>query len=140
MSSIDKTKWLRGEWNDEPDEISWQDEKTGLSCLILRTECTGALCGYVGVSSDHSHYKKSYNELEKRDDYPDVHGGLTYAGERSEEGLWWFGFDCAHCGDFSPAITSISGREQLPSETYKNVAYVKTECAQLARQLRNMVE
>ena len=37
----------------------------------------------------------------------DVHGGLTYSemgdGEEGfKEGFKWFGFDCAHAGDYSP--------------------------------------
>jgi hypothetical protein len=50
--TIDKTLWPRGEWDDEPDKMQWQDEATGLPCLIVRGP-VGALCGYVGVPEGH---------------------------------------------------------------------------------------
>ena len=31
-----------------------------------------------------------------------VHGGITYSG--MQNGLWFFGFDTAHQGDFLPAL------------------------------------
>lgn len=75
------------------------------------------------------------------------HGGLTYScnscpPERIHEinaefepeentDVWWFGFDCAHYGDFCPGNTfGILGRE-----TYKNIHYVEMDVAQLAAQL-----
>jgi hypothetical protein len=45
--------------------------------------------------------------------YFDVHGGITYAGggENSkypvESNLWWFGFDCAHCGDAHDIMKAV---------------------------------
>lgn len=54
--------------------------------------------------------------------------------------IWWFGFDCAHAGDRMPgmeaALRSIGGRS-LPhcGDVYRDLAYVKAECASLARQL-----
>jgi len=48
----DKSGWPSGEWNSEPDRKQWEDADTGLPCVILRGPM-GALCGYVGVSSDH---------------------------------------------------------------------------------------
>ena len=43
------------------------------------------------------------DERVRLDVYFNVHGGLTYAGNRAdypvESNLWWLGFDCAHCGD-----------------------------------------
>ncbi len=51
--------------------------------------------------------------------------------------VWWFGFDCAHCGDLCPSMSShgiraMSGKD---GETYKDIAYVTAECAGLAKQL-----
>ncbi len=77
-----------------------------------------------------------------------MHGGLTFADSCQEtedesrgichvpekgqpDNVWWFGFDCAHSGDVCPKYDlSHSGYE-----TYKNIAYVKLECENLARQL-----
>lgn len=52
---VDKSGWGPGPWNDEPDKRQWQDEATGLPCLIVRGP-VGALCGYVGVPPDHPAY------------------------------------------------------------------------------------
>lgn len=143
---VDKTQWPDGEWNSEPDKLQWQDEATGLPCLIVRN-VVGALCGYVGVDSGHPWYGVSYGYQE---DCPDervsVHGGLTYSDfcMEAENGIchvpaagepdrvWWLGFDCAHAGDMSPAYSYLLS---LPRESYRNVAYVKAQCASLAAQI-----
>jgi len=66
----------------------------------------------------------------------DVHGGLTYAEDhkphQKPDGLWWFGFDCAHLGDFMPAYDDQYG---IPEGTYRTAEYVKKECEKLAEQL-----
>lgn len=56
----DKTNWGAGDWQKEPDKVQWQDEETGLPCLIVRGP-TGALCGYVGVPQGHPAYGLSYD-------------------------------------------------------------------------------
>ena len=137
---VDKSDYeARGEWDSEPDKMQWRDEATGLACLIHRGP-VGALCGYVGVPPGHHHFGKDYNDVDAR-----AHGGLTFSakcGETRENGsgichvapgepeLWWLGFDCAHCDDLSPQMTSHYG-----SEIYRNIDYVKRECARLAAQL-----
>lgn len=71
-----------------------------------------------------------------------VHGGLTFAGRRPDEvedGFWYFGFDCGHAGDltgFSSPIASVM--KGLMSGTYRDMAYVKNECASLARFLASI--
>ena len=84
-----------------------------------------------------------------------VHGGLTFAAacrehsgddaichvpaEGRPDDVWWFGFDTAHSGDLSPKyvdsdqpyMRAIYGRDCI----YRDVAYVKAECADLAKQL-----
>jgi len=144
--TIDKSGWPRGEWDDEPDKIQWQDEETGLPCLIHRNTM-GALCGYVGVSPGHPCYEKEYDHGEV-----DVHGCLTYAAfcdnvkceergichvveEGEEEKVWWLGFDCNHAWDYAPGMPSVVRRPPMSDETYKNVHFVKAECASLAKQL-----
>src|SRR5690349_2134282 len=116
--TIDKSGWERGEWDGEPDKKQWQDEKTGLPCLIVRGAYGGALCGYVGVKEGHPAFKKEYSEV----DGIEVHGGLTFSGHCRESGdeeegichksddpapVWWLGFDCAHCWDVSPGRDSF---------------------------------
>ncbi len=86
----------------------------------------------------------SYQDLEIH-----VHGGLTwseigdnYAGRR--EGFKWYGFDCAHSGDYWPPIDPkvYEITQQYPAahmnETYRNWEYVKNEVRHLAEQLAVM--
>lgn len=55
--------------------------------------------GYVGVPAGHPWFGLG------REDIPaGIHGGLTYAADRSPgqllpDGLWWVGFDSSHYGD-----------------------------------------
>jgi len=81
----------------------------------------------------------------------DVHGGLTYAApcrhDPSEHGIchvpapgepddvWWFGFDCAHVGDWSPGYRP----ECWPDESYRTWEYVRAQCEALAAQLAAVV-
>ena len=66
----------------------------------------------------------------------DVHGGLTYSGagiaEYGEDpALWYFGFDCAHSGDFCPGMDAY----YRDGGTYRDMAYVRGEVESLAKQL-----
>ena len=160
---IDKSGWGEGPWMTEPDKVQWVDEATGLDCLIVRNH-GGALCGYVGVGPDHPWHGRSYSDAEEAsykaapDDPIHVHGGLTFAGACAEsedpargichvaepgrpEHVWWFGFDCAHSGDLSPA-TEAYFRDEDPSlmrgrwdASYKSRRYVEGQIRNLARQL-----
>lgn len=151
----DKLSWGEGPWITEPDKAQWIDEATGLPCLLVRSIGSGALCGYVGVDETHPWYQKDYQDIPSLDA---VHGSLTYAalcapegGEqhaichvadpREPEPLWWFGFDCSHLGDLTPASDArdrARGWASIPPPydgSYKDVAYVKEQCAELAQQL-----
>ena len=151
----EKAEWGPGPWQDEPDKEQFADEATGYACLIKRNRL-GALCGYVGVPAGHPWHGKGYDEVRTADDeWPDVHGGLTYSalcqeGPEGEtichvpapgepEPLYWLGFDCAHAFDLAPGmdfhLRKSSGVSYADlGETYKTVAYVKAECAGLAAQ------
>jgi hypothetical protein len=72
---VDKSDYLPGPWNDEPDKVQWQDEATGLPCLIVRGPF-GALCGYVGVSRGHPLHCVDNEGVASLK----VHGGITFAG------------------------------------------------------------
>lgn len=54
--------------------------------------------------------------------------------------VWWFGFDCAHSGDHSPASAAFFCERGLgrDGEQYRTLDYVKSECASLARQLASV--
>ena len=141
-NTIDKSGWPRGEWDNEPDKKQWQDQETSLPCLIVRGHL-GALCGYVGVSTSHPWYGTAYDDQAST---LDIHGGLTFAdqcyettdeskhvchtpGENEPNNVWWFGFDCGHYLDLHPRLPALDWGQ------YRNVAYVESECASLAKQL-----
>ena len=101
---VDKSGWPAGPWHREPDKIQWQDEATGLPCLIVRGP-VGSLCGYVGVPSGHPLHGKDASTCMRQpaceeswcDHRPDsvlsVHGGVTFSDscyETSREK--WDGF------------------------------------------------
>lgn len=154
----DKTSWGPGPWQDEPDKAQWTDEATGLPCLMKRNR-SGALCGYVGVPEGHPVFGVAYDDVRVPDadgdlDWPDVHGGLTYANHCQEgpeertichipapgepDSVWWLGFDCAHYRDLSPAFAAIDRAQGLglfAEEEYRTLGYVQSQCARLARQL-----
>src|SRR6266851_982028 len=145
--TIDRTNWLSGEWDNEPDLIEWRDEATGLACLIVRARFN--LCGYVGVPHRHPMFGKEYDSVDV-----EVHGGLTFGGschgrichtpQAGEGEVWWFGFDCAHAFDYSSGHYALTLRCKeglfMPQafESYRNVAYVTGEVTNLARQLAQL--
>lgn len=220
---VDKAGWPHGPWCDEPDKIQWQDEATGLACLIIRGP-EGALCGYVGVPLGHPLHGIDYGQCPQGEACPErmkyqswcshspdsalkVHGGITFAGGCSDTGrdkwekwrsqkpelereakrspigdaarslkewagcwddydawserararlichipapgepdhVWWFGFDCAHAGDFIPSYERKTGWSSMAEyrwgsmAEYRDHTYVADQCHQLARQLKEL--
>jgi hypothetical protein len=156
---IDKAAYGPGPWADEPDKLQWPDAATGLPCLIVRNALTGNWCGYVGVPPGHPAYRQPYGDVPA-----DAHGGLSFSDtcqpDNAEHGIchvvepgepddvWWIGFDCAHAFDVMPGLeVRIRAAERrlavplphgFPEDTYKDVAYVRAECANLAGQLAGM--
>jgi|SRR5580765_5055410 len=138
LPNYDKTKWGKGEWDNEPDRKDFIH--AGFSCFILRNH-TGNWCGYVGLPNTHSSYGKDYGEVDV-----DVHGGLTYANKCAgnichvpESGMpddvWWLGFDTAHSGDLTPAMMHYMSRG---FDHYRNMEYAIHETMQLAEQLKEI--
>jgi hypothetical protein len=134
-----------GPWSDEPNKMQWVDRATGLPCLIVRGPL-GSLCGYAGIYPLHPFHKKDYDAVDL-----DVHGGLTFSGACSHsddeaqgichvpepgtsDDVWWFGFDCAHCGDKSPGMLR-RGWAGFDGDVYRDVDYVAGEVTSLAAQL-----
>lgn len=160
-TTVEKGAWGSGPWQDEPDKVQWVDEGTGLDCLIVRGP-SGALCGYVGVGPDHPWHGKGYSRC-LRDCGEDwcshspgtlveVHGGLTFADACAEsedpshgichvpepgrpEHVWWFGFDCAHSGDVTPASNARMSWRASYDEHYRDLGYVERQVARLAQQI-----
>lgn len=147
-TTVDKSEWGDGPWQDEPDKIQWVDEATGLDCLIHRGPM-GNLCGYVGVPPRHPAHGMEYHEVDA-----DVHGGLTYSdlcqeGDDESTGVchvplpgrpakvWWLGFDCGHSFDVLPGMEAraIGAPIRTGQESYKTVEYVRAEIQRLAQQL-----
>lgn len=145
-----RDRWLEGPWDLEPDKMQWQDEATGLPCLIVRGP-TGALCGYVGVPPGHSaHGKDPFGD--DGFNLEEAHGGLTFAGgcQENPEGIchkvepgepddvWWLGFDCAHAWDYQPGQGDWQDECRHPryDQTYRNVGYVKKCIEGMAAELR----
>lgn len=140
---VDRSGWPAGEWDKEPDRLEWRDEVTKLPCLIVRSE-GGNLCGYVGVPPGHLLHGKDYDAAYDLADLH-VHGGLTYSGRcgghvchvpapGEPDNVWWLGFDCAHSGDYRPSDARW-GAMHFREDEYRDVAYVRKECAELAAQL-----
>ncbi len=143
MSTIPKAQWAEGPWHNEPDHAEFRRGK--FPCILHRSPVTGSWCGYVGIPPGHPWHRKPYDSIDA-----DVHGGLTYSDEcqghvchKPEPGepndVWWFGFDCAHGGDTSPAMDALRqsyrpGRERWPGEQYRTLDYVRQETENLADQ------
>lgn len=112
------------EWFTEP--AYGEFTHAGFKCEIKRHPRFGILCGYVGLAASHPAFDCDYDALDF-----DVHGGLTY-GILHDDGLKWFGFDCAHGGDLAP------GMEPFEGDVYRNWSYVEAEVRSLAEQLAAM--
>ena len=135
----DRSGWSHGPWDQEPlDKAVWVDPDTGFDCMIKRNG-TGAWCGYVGVSSNHSAFEVEYYDVNVT-----AHGDLTYSNhcagdichlhDGDEDETWWLGFDCCHSFDRSPlAFGSFN------HGTYRTQQYVIDQVEQLAQSLKNYV-
>lgn len=154
----DRTDWGAGPWDGEPDRVDFIH--AGFSCFLHRGPL-GQWCGYVGVPREHPAFEQPYDHV----DVP-VHGGLTYANRCSghlchvpqpgmPDEVWWLGFDCAHCGDFTPSSNKYWGNgypwpthkydhahavaaDTWQVERYCTVDWVRAETERLADQLAAM--
>jgi hypothetical protein len=129
-STVDRSDWPSGPWDDEPDQLQWVDANTGRRCLIRRNFRSGILLGYVGVELGDPAYGLDYADLDV-----DVHGGLTWSGhnDRWSPGTWWLGFDCGHACDQSPHPDWTYGEGE--EVRYRTIGYVRRHCELLAAQL-----
>lgn len=140
---IDRSKWPRGPWDEEPEDRV-EFEHAGLPCLLRRSPGSGGWCGYAAVPPGHPLHGADYGDLGDIE----VHGGLTYsdpcAGEichvpkpGEPDDVWWFGFDCAHAYDRTPgmeaALAAMGGLG--PDAVYRTRAYAEAETRRLAEQL-----
>jgi hypothetical protein len=82
--------------------------------------------------------------------YFSVHGGITYSGGNDypvkSDGLWWFGYDCAHYGDGVDlsAIENETAKEiEMSYPSYgivRTKEYCEEECKKLAEQLKKVAK
>lgn len=115
----------------------------------------GYRCGYLCIPEGHPWHGQFYDDIRTpRDEWPYVHGGLTFAEQDTDNAGWWIGFDCAHAGDAPDP--SLSGRDGRVASTYlsaieaagqmtfgytiRTTAYAEAECRKLANQAREVQE
>jgi hypothetical protein len=102
-----RSVWQPGIWKTEPDLVEWRSAAVPYPLLIIRGD-VGALCGYVGVPPSHPFHGRSPRDV-------GFEFGINWAGPcdgyRIPTGeppdCWWFGFDCAHAGNYVPAIAAL---------------------------------
>lgn len=132
------------EWGTEKYPLQywkWFDPETGDECLVCSGPL-GALCGYVQVPKDHPWNGVSYRGEVDRS--ISVHGALTFSGtpQSPDGGLLsghWFGFDCAHSDDLTPALAAIFPGV-CSTGTYRTIDYVEEQCHSLAVQLQSVAQ
>ncbi len=82
---------------DETGTIYEDFIENGIRCIVLRGPAS--LCAYLGIPKNHPLANKNYNDLPL-----DVHCGLTFGklgdGKYLPKGLYWYGWDYAHLGDY----------------------------------------
>ncbi len=157
---VPREEWGDGPWQDEPDRVEWKTA-AGLDALLHRSPMSGSWCGYVAVPPGHPMHGKEYGD-EGCD--LEAHGGITYSqgcdghichepapGEPDD--VWWFGFDAGHAFDYSPAMEARTRKFMPPHlwsagpfvgpesesqwrDVYRDLAYMREECEDLAVQLR----
>lgn len=153
-------KQTPGPWQGEPDKELWKDPESGFTCLTWRNHSgvwcgyvelpeNHPLYGIeysdpVPPSCQHAAEEIMQGPAGKRGaisifcmagrgpmagDLFDVHGSITFSGAR-EHGGFWYGFDCGHSGDYTPALEFT-----FDDGEYRTLEYTKAECASLAKQL-----
>lgn len=142
-------------WEREPNQVSYRLGNYHL--FVNRHPQMLHLCGYVGVTSRHPLYGVSSFPYDERLNDLYAHGGITYtnAGGRipgMHDGLWYFGFDAAHAGDYIPGLMrdlerinkELVGPNRLTLslfgdyESYRNIPFMKAEVERLCEQLRKI--
>lgn len=102
----------------------------------------GHRCGYVRIPPGHRFYK--YDA--RGDSGLKIHGGVTFAGIRSEEepDEWWIGFDCTHPYDaldpelMSEEMLSSVSRSLIRPTTemiLRDTDFVRDQCKKLIDQI-----
>lgn len=132
----------------------------GLKCIVVFQK-GGYRCGYVEVPQTHPLFGKYYNNYINDStnveikDFFNVHGGITFSEEFSEQSAnhnWFFGFDCAHWNDkfdfdlaekyfpeekilYSILKNASANSTSEKDCSIKTLDYVVEQCESLAKQL-----
>lgn len=120
-------------------EDVYQEERfeyRGYPCVILFMDM-GHRCGYVGVPVD----------VKVDEDDICCHGGITYCSGhlhgQEDEGIIWYGFDCAHCDDEQDVEATLDYFGKKPymlsfNGSIKTLEYCKEECKKIVDQIIEM--
>lgn len=98
----------------------------GLHCEVIQHPALGHLCGYVDLPPEHKLFGVDADELDVN---IRVHGGITYANF-TDTGNYRIGFDCAHLGDYVPAL-----HFHFPNDHHWTASEAVAETKRLATQL-----
>jgi len=98
-------------------------------------------CAYVGIPENHLLAGVDYHDL---DCLIDCHGGLTFSakgdGKYLPEGLWWYGWDYAHHGDwvgyYGKREEKLGWKKWTTKEIYEEAKWV----AWIFRKLMDLIE
>lgn len=116
--------------------------------LKIRTH----MCAYVHIPNEHPLAKlfteKDDNYIEEDlSAYISCHGGVTYSSsyfsyEDGDSEGYWFGWDYAHAGDYSPVIVPgfPDWADARPYEHIWTIEEVIAECGYVVRQLEELEE
>ena len=150
---VDRSKWPRGPWNEEPeDRVEWI-AANDVPCLAVRGDL-GSWCGYVGLLPGHPWRDKaevkflstSNPQQEFQVGYDNIpaecHGWLTYGvqkncpivGQAAFPHALWIGFDCGHYRDEVPGMLQFAGGRDYDA-WYWTLKQVKEEVEGLALQV-----
>lgn len=131
-----------GSWCDEPDELTFIDEETGLECRIERDREEGYLRGGVFFLG------KEDKKMDIFSKNIQVYGGglqpVSLVSATCYDYIniflkWFISFHCGHDGDLRPFSLSSQMGEDITGSTYKDIEFVKAECRKLAKQLHEMI-
>ena len=94
---------------------AWEYE--GRKCLVLWLG--SHFCGYGETKLNEVSYSQEFGDYETSPESNiSAHGGITFAGKHDElkgnpfdKDIWYFGFDCAHAGDYNDFGVTISDKE-----------------------------
>lgn len=111
----------------------WVDQTTGLACMAIRHPELKHWCSYVGITADHRLFGVDYDDRELTG--VNVHGGITFSDHWYDNPkIWWFGFDCAHVGDYVPFTARMTGHH-FEGDHYWTLEEVQQETTKLAAQI-----